>query len=133
MRFQGKWIAGLALGLLGLVLAAAPAAGEDGKEGCTVIGVGRLASIDGSVITSHTDCCSECRIQIIPGRVYPKGTLAPVHWGMTYFGNDDERRALPLGDSPDRKDIHLFPYRLFPDERAPAGHRREHVLAKAGA
>jgi dipeptidase len=90
---------GFVLGLLGgIILAAGLAAGEDGKEGCTVIGVGRLASIDGSVITSHTDCCSECRIQVIPRRAYPKGSLAPVHWGMVYFGNDDDRRSLPLGD-----------------------------------
>ena len=67
-------------------------------EGCTVIGVGRLASADGSVITSHTDCCSECRIQVIPGKTYPKGSMAPVHWGMVYFGADDDRKALPLGN-----------------------------------
>ncbi len=68
------------------------------QEACTVIGVGRLATADGSVITSHTDCCSECRIQIIPGRTYPKGSMAPVHWGMVYFGAEDDRHALPLGD-----------------------------------
>ena len=68
------------------------------QEGCTVIGVGRLATVDGSVITSHTDCCSECRIQVIPGRTYPKGSMAPVHWGMVYFGAEDDRKALPLGD-----------------------------------
>jgi dipeptidase len=67
-------------------------------ESCTVIGVGRLATVDGSVITSHTDCCSECRIQIIPGRTYPKGAQAPVHWGMVYFGAEDDRHALPLGE-----------------------------------
>jgi len=86
------WILGFILvpGLL--------AAAERVPQGCTVIGVGRLASADGSVITSHTDCCSECRIQVIPGRTYPKGTLAPVHWGMVYFGAGDNRKALPLGD-----------------------------------
>ena len=67
-------------------------------ESCTVIGAGRLATVDGSVITSHTDCCSECRIQVIPGRTYPKGAQAPVHWGMVYFGAEDERHALPLGE-----------------------------------
>jgi dipeptidase len=76
----------------------AAAARPEVPEGCTVIGVGRLASADGSVMTSHTDCCSECRIQVIPGRTYPKGATAPVHWGMVYFGASDERRALPLGD-----------------------------------
>jgi len=67
-------------------------------EGCTVIGVGRLATADGSVITSHTDCCSECRVQVIPAKTHPPGSWAPVHWGMVYFGRDDDRRALPLGD-----------------------------------
>lgn len=67
-------------------------------EGCTVIGAGRGATVDGSVITSHTDCCSECRIQVIPGRTYPKGATAPVHWGMVYFGSSDDRRPLPFGD-----------------------------------
>jgi dipeptidase len=87
--------------ILGLALAALPlrAAERSPKfEGCTVIGVGRLASADGSVMTSHTDCCSECRIQVVPGRAYPKGAMAPVHWGMVYFGASDDRRALPLGD-----------------------------------
>jgi len=82
-----------------LAVASPPLAADGAKlEGCTVIGAGRLATVDGSVITSHSDCCSECRIQVVPGRTFPKGSLAPVHWGMVYFGNDDDRRALPLGD-----------------------------------
>jgi dipeptidase len=71
---------------------------ERGPEGCTVIGVGRLATADGSVITSHTDCCSECRVHVVPARTYPKGAMAPVHWGMVYFGGGDDRHTLPLGD-----------------------------------
>ncbi|MCU0243794.1 MAG: hypothetical protein MUE80_03400, partial [Acidobacteria bacterium] len=67
-------------------------------DSCTVIGAGRLATVDGSVITSHSDCCSECRIQVVPGRAFPKGAMADVHWGMVYFGAEDDRRALPLGD-----------------------------------
>ncbi len=74
-----------------------PVASSD-HEGCTVIGVGPGATVDGSVITSHTDCCSECRIQVIPGRTFPPGAMAPVHWGMAYFGAGDDRRPLPLGD-----------------------------------
>jgi len=71
---------------------------EKDPEGCTVIGVGRLATVDGSVFTSHTDCCSECRVHVVPGQTFPKGAEAPVHWGMVYFGRDDDRRALPLGN-----------------------------------
>jgi dipeptidase len=71
---------------------------ENVHQSCTVIGVGKLALADGSVITSHSDCCSECRIQVVPRRTYPKGSLAPVHWGMIYFGAEDNRKSLPLGD-----------------------------------
>ncbi|MCP4712613.1 MAG: peptidase [Planctomycetes bacterium] len=49
---------------------------------CTDIIVGRLASIDGSVITSHTGCCQECRVHYVPARTYPAGARAPVYWGL---------------------------------------------------
>jgi len=81
-----------------ILVSGLPCAAENVPQSCTVIGVGRLASADGSVITSHTDCCSECRIQVIPGKMFQKGSLAPVHWGMVYFGAGDSRKALPLGD-----------------------------------
>jgi dipeptidase len=87
------------LAAAGLLASAVPLAAQGAKQdSCTVIGAGRLATVDGSVITSHTDCCSECRIQVVPARTYPKGALAPVHWGMVYFGAEDDRHALPLGD-----------------------------------
>lgn len=84
-----------------LACGASEAALRGGKaefQSCTVIGVGRLATTDGSVITSHTDCSSECRVHVVPGRAFPKGAMAPVHWGMVYFGREDDRRALPLGN-----------------------------------
>jgi dipeptidase len=67
-------------------------------DGCTMIGVGRQATTDGSVITSHSDACSECRVHVVPGRRFPGGAKAPVHWGMIYYGRDDERGGRPLGD-----------------------------------
>lgn len=91
-------LAALAMLALSLAAPAGLAAQSAKQEGCTVIGAGRLATVDGSVITSHSDCCSECRIQVIPARTHPKGALADVHWGMVYFGAEDDRRALPLGD-----------------------------------
>ena len=95
----------IAIGIAAILMTAAAHASETAvsseekrPEGCTVIGVGREATTDGSVFTSHTDGCSECRIQVIPGRTFKPGETAPVHWGMVYFGKDDDRRALPLGD-----------------------------------
>jgi dipeptidase len=84
---------------LSLVAAAAqPDVKHEKFENCTVIGVGKLATADGSVLTSHSDSCSECRVQVIPGQTYPQGALAPVFWGMVHFGPDDDRAGRPLGD-----------------------------------
>ena len=71
-----------------------PAAGD----GCTVISAGKKATADGSVITSHSDGCSECRLRVVPGRAFAKGTMADVHWGMIYYGRDDPNAGRPLGD-----------------------------------
>jgi dipeptidase len=101
MNMKRAWAGAAAAAAVAGFLGLAPfdvAAQSSRREACTVIGAGRLATVDGSVITSHTDCCSECRIQVIPGRTYPKGAMAPVHWGMVYFGAEDDRHALPLGD-----------------------------------
>ncbi len=90
---------GLSAALSAVEPARSPAASDAGThEGCTVIGIGRLATVDGSVINSHSDACSECRVHVVPSQTFPMGSRAPVHWGMVYFGGDDERRALPLGD-----------------------------------
>ncbi len=44
-------------------------------DGCTSITCGRTATVDGSVITSHTDDSHRTRswIDIVPARTYPKG------------------------------------------------------------
>lgn len=49
---------------------------------CTDIIVGRKATIDGSVITSHTDAAPECRVHIIPGKRFKIGDMAPVYYGL---------------------------------------------------
>ena len=67
-------------------------------DGCTIISAGALATLDGSVITSQSDACSECRIHVVPGRAFPRDAKAPVHWGLIYYGRDDERGGRPLGD-----------------------------------
>jgi dipeptidase len=52
------------------------------QDGCTDIVVGKKASADGSVITSHTGCCSECRVHVIPAQTFEKGEMAPVYYGL---------------------------------------------------
>jgi len=65
---------------------------------CTDIIVGKKATMDGSVINSHTGACSDSRVHVVPARTYKKGTMAPVYWGMVFFGRDDERAGLPVGN-----------------------------------
>ena len=52
------------------------------QDGCTDIVVGKMASVDGSVITSHTGCCSECRVHVVPAQTFKKGEMAPVYYGL---------------------------------------------------
>jgi dipeptidase len=54
-------------------------------ENCTTIMVGKLASTDGSVMTSHS-CDGNYRtwVNIVPHRKYDAGTLHPVYWGMLH-------------------------------------------------
>jgi dipeptidase len=56
---------------------------------CTDIVVGRAASVDGSVITSHTGACDNCRVHVVPAQTFPPGSKAPV-----YYGLQDARRPL---------------------------------------
>lgn len=82
-----------------LFLASASGAHErPTAEACTVIGVGRGATVDGSVITSQTDSSSECRVHVVPAQSHEKGAMAPVYWGMVYFGPKDKSAGLPLGN-----------------------------------
>lgn len=57
---------------------------------CTIIVAGKEASVDGSVMTSHTDTCDNSRMVVVPGQSFPPGAKAAV-----YAGIQDSR--LPLG------------------------------------
>lgn len=51
-------------------------------DSCTDIVVGKNASVDGSVIVSHTGAAPECRIHVVPAKSFKKGEKAPVYWGL---------------------------------------------------
>lgn len=52
------------------------------SQACTVIVAGKKATVDGSVLNSHTDCGPDNRVRIIPGQRFAKGAMAPVYWGL---------------------------------------------------
>ena len=49
---------------------------------CTDIVVGKKASKDGSIMTSHTGCGPDCRVHVVFGKKYKAGDMAPVYYGL---------------------------------------------------
>ncbi len=50
-----------------------------GAYACTSVVVGKDASVDGSVMTTHTcDGWYDARIQIVPGQTHEPGTMVPI-------------------------------------------------------
>ncbi|MCK7468629.1 MAG: hypothetical protein MZU91_11320 [Desulfosudis oleivorans] len=115
-----------------------PTCGPAGEpEGCTVIMVGKAASTDGSVMTTHTCDCGELRLDLpryIPAADHKPGDVRKIyHIGQ--FGNwapDQglkwERRRSddgPAWSSPrSAAPTGLHPRRFRLHERRPGGHRR---------
>jgi dipeptidase len=83
----------LLLGLAGTFMASAALA-------CTPIGAGRNATVDGSVITSHTcDGWYDNRIQIIPGQTFEDGATTPVYQDVCH-GTQPTRPLKKVLDIP---------------------------------
>lgn len=64
------------------------------SQSCTIIVAGKNATVDGSVIISHSDAGPDCRVHVMPGQNFAKGVQTPIYWGMTELGR-------PLGDYGD--------------------------------
>lgn len=98
-----------ALRLAALILPAALVASaqtilpwEEKADACTSIMVGKRASSDGSVITSHT-CDGQFRswIDVVPAASYTTGTKRPVRWGTLHTGNPKDSEGTKVkGEVP---------------------------------
>jgi dipeptidase len=91
---------------------------------CTDIVVGKKASADGSVITSHTGCADDCRVHVVRGKKHPRGSKAPV-----YYGLQDVKRPLRdygeiLGYIPQAEQTYTYFHSGY-------SHINEHQLAIA--
>ncbi len=49
---------------------------------CTIIVAGKDATVDGSVVNSHTDACDNSRLVFVPGSRFKKGIMAAVFFGL---------------------------------------------------
>ena len=85
-------------------------------EGCTSIMVGRLATRDGSVFTSHT-CDANYRtwLTVRPGRNFQKGAKEKIWKGRLHTGFDGDRRGLVLaGEIPQAEKTYAFLDTAYP-------------------
>ena len=74
----------------------------DTRRACTSIAVGRKASADGSIITSHT-CDGDCRtwVKWVPAQDHEKGAMETVYTGRMYTQSfDDSTKVYKKGEIP---------------------------------
>lgn len=95
-----------------------------GSIGCTDIMVGKDASIDGSVITSHTGCADDCRIRVVPAKTFKKGAMAPVYWGIQELKRPLDDLGRVIGEIPQVEKTYAYFHSGYP-------HMNEHQLGIA--
>lgn len=99
----------LAAMFLVLLLAAAPVA-----QACTSVVVGKLASVDGSVMTSHTcDGGYDFRLTLVPRQAHQSGEMRPVYRG----GGESPEIAEPLkkvGEIPQVPETYSYINTAYP-------------------
>lgn len=91
-------------------------------DGCTDIIVGKLASVDGSVITSHTGCAPECRVHVVPAKKYNKGEMAPVYYGLQEVKKPLYEYGEIIGNIPQVEQTYAYFHSGY-------SHMNEHQLA----
>ena len=87
-------------------------------QSCTIIAVGKKASADGSVIVSHTDAGPDCRIHLVPGQKFKKGSFAPIHWGMVDLGRELGDYGEVLGQMPQVEQTNSYFQTAYPQMNA---------------
>ncbi len=79
---------------------------------CTDILVGKAASTDGSVITSHTcDGRYDSRLQIVPAQDFEPGSMAPVYENIVY---GDRMELVKLGEIPQVEHTYKYFHVAYP-------------------
>ncbi|HOG52864.1 MAG TPA: C69 family dipeptidase [Bacillota bacterium] len=100
VRFNKK--TAIVMGIVAMMLALAVPA-----MACTSIVVGKLASADGSVMTTHTcDGTYEFRLNIVPAKDWPAGSMRPVFKGGGTGAHVQDRKQ--VGEIP--QVAHTFMY-----------------------
>jgi dipeptidase len=125
-EFLKKYSLLLLIFLVSVSVSFSTQAGEDGTwfpfgdlaewGSCTSIMVGRLASVDGSVITSQT-CDGNYRtwVRIEPGQEFPEGAKTKIYGGLLHneFAGD-LRRVEVKGEIPQVRETYTFLNTAYP-------------------
>lgn len=85
-------------------------------ENCTSIMVGRLASTDGSVMTSHT-CDGRYRtwLEVVPAMTFERDTVHPVYWGTSQTEEAwDMTNVILKGEIPEVKSTYSYLNTAYP-------------------
>lgn len=78
------------------------------SKACTVIVAGKKATVDGSVLNSHTDAGADCRIRVVAGQKYPAGSMAPVYYGIQRVDIPLEENGEILGYIPQVEQTYTY-------------------------
>lgn len=102
-KISGRLLSVITLAFIVSILSFAQEIDIDGQgnpESCTSIMVGKLASTDGSVMTSHS-CDQNYRtwVEIVPGRTFEEGAMHKVYWGTLHTETAWDMRNLELKGS----------------------------------
>jgi dipeptidase len=109
-------IALLLLATLSLSPSPAPQATRPGSESCTSILVGRLASADGSTMTSHSCDSNTDRtwMNIVPHRVHKAGEQAEVWLEPKQTKGPDDPDRIPTGEMPQVPETYKYLNAAYP-------------------
>ncbi len=108
MRFY-KFNLKVILIVLALIITSIVGVANESRDfGCMDIIVGKDATVDGSVITSHTVdgwYDSTKNIHVVPGQTFPKGAMADVYWGLVREELDE---PIKIGEIPQVEQTYTY-------------------------
>jgi len=85
-----------------------------GASACTSVVVGKDASVDGSVMTTHTcDGWYDARIQVIPGQTFESGAMLPIHKNICSLTRPDTE-LVKVGEIPQVEKTYTYYHIGYP-------------------
>lgn len=93
-------------------------------EACTDIVAGKKATVDGSVITSHTYGGNDTRIRVVHGKKFPAGSMTPVYYGLQEINGALDNYGEIIGQIPQVEQTYTYFHSAY-------SHMNEYQLAIA--